>query len=1081
MNFSFQVRSSLLMLVGAAVALSACPKVPDADPLPTPPSVVSFTASASEVKVGDMVTLAWKVENATSVKIDELKLGTLSGVDGNEGTVAVAINGDSLFVLTARNARGAADTAVVQVRAGAADGELLLTALPATIEAGQSTTLAWVAPNATSVTLTATPGGAIDVGTQTTTGSVIVSPTANTSYTLTAGVRSATTMVTVSPTVLSFTSSAEAVDAGATLTLSWSTANATGVKLSAPGRGTLAEVTDPARVAAGSFDDTLPTQVDPGSLFSYELEVTAPGVRLVRTLVVAISGKPAIQSFTAPARVRSATAGALADGGVGPQTFRLQWVTREADAVAIKANGVEFYRAPGTAVAAGSLDLSIPSAATTYELTASNARGGSVSSTTRVEVVGKPTISLSASAPTVAAGTPVTLSWTGTEVQTLSISEVGFGSILQTGATNTGTTEVTPGATATYEIVANNGFDDRATATAMVAVTDPISISIAETGVLRAGQKVTASWSVPGSSPSIVGLAHSEVDVRTTSTGFDDISSTGTRIVFPTSGNTAALIPAAFSTILFGRPVGSVINVSQNGYLTFGWLNGSNSVDEALPTAKLEPMSVAPFWESLTISGVFWQVKTVSGVQQLIVQWNASTATFQAKVYGSGQIDFEYKVMPSSPAGRAAIVGSTPDQYVQLTQSPAANLGATFFGPRASPVSVTAFGEGPLGGFLDLGTGRLLRLTTNLATVVTPLDLHVSEAMKSSPVGVQGTWAELRNTRSQPLDLSGWSFALGDGGVLPLSGAVPANGVLVVGSSTDPVLNDDAGVQVVVSNFDLTGEASLVLARAGAHDTLALSSAVTGSALTRDLGPFRYSGSTPRGATTCTSSGGYGNNGQLGTPGLDRGCGFGYAQTSVVPGYFDVSAVGTPLLGPTITSYDSQVVTLDLSAAPIPFFGATQTTVAVSSNGFVSFSPASSVSAYEYLSNDPSTSNPNALVAAFAADLTGTVGVAQIYARRTTQGEDPYAAEPHWIIQWHHFRNYSSSGDDANFQIKFFDSGAVEIHFGQMRSVNSSQYSAGSDSVTSIENPAGNQAIVINANSNTPGLQPYSAFRFVPR
>lgn len=1067
-------RLALGALLGSL--FTACPKVPDPDPLEPAPSITSFTASASVVPVGTRVTLTWAVENATSVKLDELKLGSVSGVSGNSGTVEVAITDDSVFVLTARNGRGAADTAVVTVRTGAASRELLFTGLPDSILAGGSSTLAWSAPGAATVTITAAPGGTIDVAGQSASGAVIVTPTVTTTYTLAANGRTATTTVTVQPTLISFTASSLSADAGTAVTLSWTTANATRLQLTAPGRGPLVDEMDPARIASGTFADTLPTQIAPGQLFPYLLTITGSGQTLTASVVVSIAGNPAVETLTAPAFVRSLSAGALPDGGPPAQEFNLAWTTREADAVSLSTGGVEFYRAPAGAVASGTVSVPIPDQTTTYELTASDSRGGVATRSVTVEVRGLPTVSLTATPGTVAAGTPVALAWTGQNLYNATITESAFGSVIYASNTlaNTGTVPAAPNGNVTYTFVAHNGLGDVATATAAVTVTSPLSLTVAETGALRAGQNVAVSWTGPGGAVPIIGLGHDGVDLRTTSTGFDDISTTGTKLTFSSS---RASINTAFRTVLFGRTVGEVITVSDNGYLTFGPLNGANSTDEALPTAKLEPMSVAPYWESLSGgAGVFWQVKQAAGGPTLIVQWKVSNADFEAKLASTGQVDFEYRTLPSPANGHAGVVGRRPAQTVVLPVTPAANLGATFFGSRPSPVTLRAAVEGPIGGFLDLGGGSLLRVGSSLPLIVNNSELSINEVMAASTVGVPGTWVELRNARDLAVPLAGWSFSLADGGAIALSGSVPPRSVLVVGASTDPSVNDDAGVQLALTDFDLSGEATLTLARGGPHDSVSLAGADAGVAFTHDVGPYRYSGTTPAGEVRCITTSTYGAGTQRGTPGVDRGCGFGYALASVSPGYFDVSDGGTPLL---TSSFDSVLVTVDVSAAPIPFFGAPRNSAVVSTNGFVSFDSASANST-DYLGSDPSTSDSNLLVAAFVSDLTATSGRGQIYSKRVGAGEDPFAAAPHWIFQWHHYRRFGGS-DDLNFQLKFFDDGTIEVHFDSMLSGSSSQYGSGTDTVTWLENAAGSQALVINAISTSPGISPFSAFRFVPR
>lgn len=1068
---------SLVGLAALGTLFAACPTVPPPDPLEAPPRVISFTASAGEVAKGSTITLSWSVENAKSLKIEEVRLGAVSGVSGDTGSVDVIINDDSLFVLTVRNDRGASDTAVAVIHVGSAAGELLLTALPNSINAGESVTLAWVAPGASSITLVAAPGGPIDVGTQVASGSVLVSPTANTTYTLTAGTRSATTTVQVKPTLIAFDVSSLSADAGSTITLSWQTANATRVQLSAPGRGTLLDEMDAQRIANGSFMDTLPTQVDPGQFFAYQLTVTGAGVTLTDSKVVSISGNPAVLTFTAPTLSRDPAAGLFPDGGSPPSTIRLTWTTREASSVTLSANGSDFYSAPLTDVASGSLDVPPPPVDTTYVITAAGARGGAATSTKLVDVVGLPTVTLSATPSSVMGGSPVAFDWTGTDVRTVTLSSTSLGTMYaNAAATDTGSVTRYPPSSEAWTLVAGNGVGDFTSSTTNVTVSSPILFTVSDPGTLRQGQNLTLSWT--GSMMSqITGLAHDGVDIR--ALGFDDISMTGTALVFPATGNSVASIDTGFRTTLFGQRVGQAITVSKNGYLVFGSsVNGTNSVDEPLPSSKLEPLSVAPYWESLTIgAGVFWQVKTVAGVEWLIVQWNTSTATFQARIASSGRIDFDYAALPTSISGRVGVVGTRPNQFVAGAAVPDAGL--TFFGPRAMPVTVRATVEGPVAGNLEITPGNFLPLVTQLGPIVNTNDLSVTEVMSRSSVA-EGNWVEVRNTRDVALDLAGWTFNTVDGGTIAVTGTVPARGVLVLGSTTDPALNDDAGVSVALTGFDgLRDVGSLVFGRGGAHNTISLTAADAGRAVSFEPGRI-----VPTPAITCAATATYGTQVplQLGTPGRDTGCGFPYALSSAAPGYFDISGTGTGLV-PAGGNFDDSIHVGDLSAHPVPVFGTTFSTMQVSTNGFVTFdtAPASSTN---YLSiTTPSSSDSNTMLSVYSDDLHMNVGGGQVFLKFCAMGEDPFAAAPHWIVQWHHYGHYAFGGslDDLNFQAKIFTSGVIEYHFAGMQSRTVDVYGSGSSAVTWLENPAGTAALTVNVSSTNPGISPNTAFRFTPR
>lgn len=1056
--------------VGLAVlTFSACPEVPPPDPLSASPSVATFTASASQVSAGSSVTLSWKVENATSVRIDELSLGQVSGVSGNEGTVEVSVGADSTYVLTARNDRGAADTAVLSVRVSGAARELLLVAVPEQINAGHAATLGWTAPGATSVTLTGNPGGAVDVQGQTASGSVVVTPSTTTEYTLTAANgRTRTVTVAVAPVITSLTSATQSTDGGTSLTLSWTTIGAASLQLTGAGRGTLAGVTDAAQVAAGSFTETLPTEVDPGQYFSYTLTATTGSTSVTRTVIYAVPGNPAIVSFTGP------EAAFHGDGG----TVALAWQTLEADAVSVLADGVEIYRAPADKLASGSAAFPTPATDVEYTLAATASRGGRAEATLEVDVVGTPTVALTATPQTVTAGDPVSLSWTGTHIRSVSIREAGYGSVFSaSGMNDTGTATVTPNADATYVIEVSNGLGNTATAMAQISVTGSVALTTSETGALRQGQTIAVSAQVQGANVDIVGLPHAQVDVRAASTGFDDIEETGATLTFASS-SVAATLASDFRMPFRGRVVGENIQVSHHGYLSFGPINGANSTARALPSPYLEDLVVAPFWFSMSSSVVRWQVKPQGASNVLIVQWNSSSAVVQAKLYASGQIDFEYATVPTTGTSAIGVTGHEEGQTI-VAPAAVAGQGFTFFGPKPSPVSVPVWETGPILGHVTLSSGALLRVSTSVSDVVRPGELSINEVMYASTAGVNGQWAELRNARRTPIALDGWSFALPDGGSLPLTGTVPPRGVLVVGATTDPALNADAGVQVAVPGFDLGGVPSLILGRGGAASSLPLTGGSAGVAITGSTGPFLFSGSTPAGNQQCASTGTYGGLAQTGSPGTDNHCGFAYDLTRAPVGYFDISTVGTTL---TTTSFDDVAFNVDFSSAPITFFGAPQSSGVVTTNGFVTFESTASTTAY--LAATPATSTPNLLVAALAGDLSSssTLG-GKVSVFRAAQDVDPFAAAPHWLIQWTHYYRLSCSAADLNFQIKLFDDGVIELHYDAMRSTSSSQCAIDGLTTTStwLENAAGTQALAVTARSATHTIRPNTAFRYSPR
>ncbi len=1073
-----------LLVSLSVIALAGCPAPLTPEPLEKAPQVTTFSASSSVVNAGETVTLTWATTDATEVRLDEASLGQVSGVDGASGTVDVAVDKSALYVLTARNARGAAHRAVIGVQVREAMGDVLLTAMPTLVRVGQPVTLAWSAPEASEVTLTATPGGAVDLGGQTTAGSVTVTPTQSTSYTLVSGTRSATVNVTVQATLLSFTSSTDAIDAtdaGAEVTLSWTTAAATRVQLRTPARGTLADVTAAAAVADGGFTDVLPAPIDPSRLYRYELELTGDGPPTTGVITLPVRGVPVITSVTAPANAR-----------IG-QPFEVKWTTSGADSLSVYENGTEIHRTPSAVAAAlGSLTIIAGTANHTFELVARGARGGEFRENIEVQVVGAPSVTLTTNPATVTRGTPYQLTWTGQSVRNVRVLD-GAGRLLHEGlaVADVGTVplDFVSGDTQRFTLIADNDFGEITNASLVVQPVNPFVITPSVTGAVVDGQRLNLTW--PGGE-TLYGLGHDLVTTRTTSTGFDDITGTGTEVLFPsgTRDNELGVIVTPFRAPFFGRLVGEVITVSINGYITFGPLSDTNYNEVPLPSAKMDALSIVPLWDNLRISGgtVHWQVKPVGTDEVLIVQWTNATVTtsapintFQLKLFSTGQVDFEYQTVTSASTV-AGIQGPRGDEGVALPIAPASGVGATFLAPQTSPVALTARSRQPYGAFIR-ENGHWVTVSAKLP-VVHPEDLQLAEVQMepSAAVGEPGRWFELYNARGTAIDVAGWSVALPDGGSAALSGVVPADGVRVFGTSVDRDANDDAGVDVALTGFDVNGNVgSFALGRDGAAlGGWSWNNPTTGFAQVSDHGPYRLSSdltSAPSHPQICVSPTTYGNQTprQRGSPGADVSCGFGYRWERVDVGYYDVSRLGRKLLGKTTASAAANV---DLSSAPFTFFGVPRGEVRVSSDGYLTFDLTAPTNVFA--TNIPQTTSPNAVVAIFADDLAGRLNESAVFVHRTAQGEDPGAAAPHWIFQWHRWSH--AIDDDLNFQVKLFDDGVIEYHFGVMTSgPSTTPYANGSSANTWIENATGTQALAINATSLTPGISAFTAFRISPR
>ncbi|REG36075.1 hypothetical protein ATI61_102449 [Archangium gephyra] len=309
---------------------------------PALPRIQAFTVAASTINPGESTTLRWEETGATSLSI-EPDVGTVTGT-----SVTVSPSTTTTYTLRATNAAGSV-TAAATVTVRPPPTITYFAATPATINAGQSTTLNWEVAGATSLSIT--PG----VGTVSGGAGVTVSPSATTTYTLTAinaaGRVTATATVTVGvpPVITSFTAASATINAGQSTTLNWTATGATSLSIT-PGVGTVTGTS---------------VTVSPATTTTYTLTATNAAGNVTATTTVTVRQPPTISSFTAaPTTI---TAG---------QTATLSWTSTGATSLSI---------APGVGTVTGTSVTVSPTATTTYTLTATNA-AGNVTATTSVTV-----------------------------------------------------------------------------------------------------------------------------------------------------------------------------------------------------------------------------------------------------------------------------------------------------------------------------------------------------------------------------------------------------------------------------------------------------------------------------------------------------------------------------------------------------------------------------------------------------------------------------------------------------------------------------------------------------------------------
>jgi hypothetical protein len=129
----------------------------------------------------------------------------------------------------------------------------------------------------------------------------------------------------------------------------------------------------------------------------------------------------------------------------------------------------------------------------------------------------------------------------------------------------------------------------------------------------------------------------------------------------------------------------------------------------------------------------------------------------------------------------------------------------------------------------------------------------------------------------------------------------------------------------------------------------------------------------------------------------------------------------------------------------------------------------------------PTTTAPIGTISPFWDTLTAkAVTGAGVYVQRFAAGDDPEVPAAHWVVQYARMASTLSLNDDINFEVKFFDSGAVEYHYGSMESGTSSVYGGGASASAWLELPDAGAAIGVGI--NTTYLRPTNtlAYRFSP-
>jgi uncharacterized cupredoxin-like copper-binding protein len=329
--------------------------------------------------------------------------------------------------LTVKNTDGLQATASTTVSTLSPNAATItqFAATPASIQSGQSSTLTWSITNGTAASISPNVG-TVDPRT----GSVAVSPTQTTTYTLTAtgasGNTTASVTVTVgavpagNPQIVRFEGSPLSIQSGGQSTLSWTTTGATTVSIS----------------GVGSVNLNGSTTVSPAQTTTYILTAsTADGKSVTAPITINVTTGTIPQIVTFVANPTSIDAGG---------STKLCWQVTGASNIAINP-GV------GSNLNANDCATVSPTQSTTYTLTATNS-AGQIQANVTVNV-GQVRILSFTSNPifSTMSGSPVTLSW---QTQNATSVVIVGNDISPTNQPVNGSLTVNPTSNSTYTLTA---------------------------------------------------------------------------------------------------------------------------------------------------------------------------------------------------------------------------------------------------------------------------------------------------------------------------------------------------------------------------------------------------------------------------------------------------------------------------------------------------------------------------------------------------------------------------------------------------------------------------------------------------
>ncbi len=757
----------------------------------------ALTATPDTIALGGASSLEWSSSNATSCT----GIGFSTG-GAVSGQIDVSPTTSSAYGVTCTG-NGGANSPIAQATVTVSGPVAAsLSATPAAIALGGSTTLEWSGVNATSCV-----GSGFDTGAAAS-GSVVVTPTADSDYSVTCtgagGATSApaSTSVTVGAAVgATLTATPGQIAQGGTSTLDWSGDNATscvGVGFSTGG------------APSGSID------VAPATTTAYSVTCSGAG---------GATSPVANATVTVGAGVTASLVGnptSIASGG----SSELTWGST--NATSCTASSAQDAAWNGARSPGGGTVTVTPTVDSTYALTCTGAGGASSPpATTTITVGAAVTASLAANPTAMPLGGTSQLTWGSTNATSCTASSTDDPAWNGSRAVGGGTLDVTPTATATYTIVcAGAGGAESAPANVTVVVGSAVTVALTATPEsIAPGGSSQLTWS-SGSATSCTGTGF---DTAGAPNGSAEVSpTTTTNYSVLCTGAGGATSPSAAASVTVGSAVAATLtatpsSIAQGGSSELSWssVNATSCTGTGFATggATSGSVSVSPILTTaytLTCEGAGGATSPVQNANVSVgpaVTASLDATALSIALGGSSELSWSSTNATSCTASSAqdpSWSGGQPIGGGTLTVSPTVTSTYTLTcegagGATSTPASVTiAVGEAvtaTLGATLtSIAQGGTSDLTWGSANASSCVASSAEDASWNGARSVAGGTVTVTPTVTSTYQL----VCAGAGG----ASSTPATVTISVGGSVSAQLNAAPSIIAAGGSSTLTWSSS---------------------------------------------------------------------------------------------------------------------------------------------------------------------------------------------------------------------------------------------------------------------------------